>query len=466
MSKTGLFRFALLLLLGLIVFLFFAGFLISERIQSASAVSEKHLDNRAERIAYRLEDILRRTREHVELIALNPLVQKENPAAIAGLLTELNQRYPFYEAIMLIDNDGALIAGSPDNISLDFLEEKGNLERFTEKCELLYEESSNELPRLIFAAGANVPEDNNQSKVLVALVDLTHFIEKAAPLGNSAEKVLLTAGDGTRLALFSYGVDEGVDWVSTLIFSVYSIVVKDAPLELQGRAYISGPDWEITVSKPYKHFIMESWQETFANYYFYILLLFPLLTMFAAIIMWNVHTRRYFKELAIKDGLTGLSNYRFFQAYLRTEIAGRENRKFSLLMIDVDDFKRYNDEFGHPAGDKLLKKIADAILSSIRSSDVAARYGGEEFAVVLPGLNPKGAIKLAERIRKAVKRECEATISIGVSSLPQYATTVEELIEGADKALYRAKHLSKDRVEGVWALPTHRDGSGGHAHYD
>jgi len=132
--------------------------------------------------------------------------------------------------------------------------------------------------------------------------------------------------------------------------------------------------------------------------------------------------------MAVKDGLTGLSNHRFFQTYLRTEIVGRENRGFSLLMIDIDNFKTLNDRLGHQAGDKMLERIADVILSNIRSSDVAARYGGEEFALVLPGLGPEDALKVAERIRLAVKRECEITVSTGVSSLPKYATTVEELI--------------------------------------
>jgi len=97
-------------------------------------------------------------------------------------------------------------------------------------------------------------------------------------------------------------------------------------------------------------------------------------------------------------------------------------------MIDIDNFKTLNDRLGHQAGDKMLERIADVILSNIRSSDVAARYGGEEFALVLPGLGPEDALKVAERIRLAVKRECEITVSTGVSSLPKYATTVEELI--------------------------------------
>lgn len=168
---------------------------------------------------------------------------------------------------------------------------------------------------------------------------------------------------------------------------------------------------------------------------------------------------------ALEDGLTGLANRRFFDQYLPDEMgrARRAQQKLALLMIDVDHFKRFNDEHGHLAGDECLRVVADTINRAIkRPGDMAFRYGGEEFAVVLPGVDSRGALVVAEAIRKAVETAqfvathgavLRATVSIGLVSMqPAPEQAPEVFISAADKALYSAKGSGRNKsVDAFWA---------------
>jgi two-component system, cell cycle response regulator len=166
----------------------------------------------------------------------------------------------------------------------------------------------------------------------------------------------------------------------------------------------------------------------------------------------------FYKELSRKDGLTELYNHRFFHQLLDTEVsrADRYNRVVSLLMMDIDDFKSFNDSHGHPAGDLALRRLARLLKQSSRSCDFVARYGGEEFAIIVPEVSADSARRMAERLLKLVdEAEFEGeevmvggrlTISIGVATYPMQAGSKSELVEHADQALYRAKGLGKNRV--------------------
>jgi len=134
----------------------------------------------------------------------------------------------------------------------------------------------------------------------------------------------------------------------------------------------------------------------------------------------------------------------------------RRTRPLSLLMIDIDNFKAINDHHGHPAGDDVLRALADRLSASMRAGDVCGRLGGEEFAVVLPDEDRDGAAASAERLRAAVETlgvEAESarerigfTVSIGVSTLPQDGYTLDELLRQADERLYRAKEAGRNKV--------------------
>jgi diguanylate cyclase (GGDEF)-like protein len=156
------------------------------------------------------------------------------------------------------------------------------------------------------------------------------------------------------------------------------------------------------------------------------------------------------EELATTDALTGLKNRRKFDTTIDAEWrrATRQKTPLALLMIDADHFKAYNDTFGHQAGDEILVGIAICISDSVRrAGDCAARYGGEEFAVLLPGLSPEEAVRVAETIRQKVRDWSEVTtVSIGIASLtPSASMDCSELVKAADKALYAAKANGRDQ---------------------
>jgi diguanylate cyclase (GGDEF)-like protein len=169
------------------------------------------------------------------------------------------------------------------------------------------------------------------------------------------------------------------------------------------------------------------------------------------------HRSEELKRISITDSLTGLLNRRYFQERLAEEIERFKRHKlaFSLIMMDIDDFKRLNDTYGHVAGDDALATTARAIRGSIRAIDVAARYGGEEFTVILPQTSKKDARTMALRIGRAVARTpipthkgdpAYLTMSLGVASFPDDAQTLEDLLRHADQALYEAKRRGKNQA--------------------
>jgi diguanylate cyclase (GGDEF)-like protein len=169
-------------------------------------------------------------------------------------------------------------------------------------------------------------------------------------------------------------------------------------------------------------------------------------------------------ELSQIDGLTGLINRRQFQILLDHEfnMSHRHGSPLAMMMIDVDRFKRVNDTFGHLVGDEVLAMVARAVAESTRRSDVCARYGGEEFAVILPRTTMEQALPIAERIRDEIARRVvlrnpdsiKVTASIGVASIPEMmCARPEHLVDAADRALYLAKRLGRDRAVLASELP-------------
>jgi diguanylate cyclase (GGDEF)-like protein len=184
----------------------------------------------------------------------------------------------------------------------------------------------------------------------------------------------------------------------------------------------------------------------------------------AAIAIDNARTRAQLVEQATTDGLTGLHNRRYLEERLAQEVAEAERygHPLSVLMIDVDDFKVFNDTFGHPQGDRLLQEIAQLMRDVTRRGvDLVARYGGEEFVIVLPNTPTDGeehgaAMSVAERLRSLVasrlfegwsgRRDVRATISVGVAGRSRKVASPSAVLTCADKALYQAKRTGKDRV--------------------
>ncbi len=168
---------------------------------------------------------------------------------------------------------------------------------------------------------------------------------------------------------------------------------------------------------------------------------------------------RQTKELSITDDLTGLYNRRYFNERIDREVqrAERYNRPLTVLMVDIDYFKNFNDINGHLMGDEILKRVAHAIESNIRKADILARYGGEEFVVLLPEIDGCQAFKAAEKLRRTIEKKRfprqenqpnkNLTISLGLSSLPDDSVKAKELLDFADRALYKAKAEGRNRVK-------------------
>ncbi len=175
-----------------------------------------------------------------------------------------------------------------------------------------------------------------------------------------------------------------------------------------------------------------------------------------AISLQNAHMYQALEEQATTDGLTGLVNHRTFQERFSAMLGRADRHKFpvSLILTDIDHFKKVNDTHGHPVGDEVLRRVAGILGASARKIDIVARYGGEEFAIVLEATDRAGARQLAERIRTDVSKQqfksangsFQVTLSLGVASYPEDATAKEIVIARADESLYAAKHGGRNRT--------------------
>ena len=175
---------------------------------------------------------------------------------------------------------------------------------------------------------------------------------------------------------------------------------------------------------------------------------------------------RLLDEQSRIDDLTGLATHGAFKERLEREFqrAARYRRLLSLLMVDVDYFKHYNDHFGHPAGDRLLRRVGRMVAGELRRVDFGARYGGDEFSVILPETPKAAAAVVAERIRRSIERHPflhsasqplgRVTVSVGVATYPEDAAAGVKLVEAADRALYRAKTDGRNRVWGAQGAPS------------
>ena len=219
-------------------------------------------------------------------------------------------------------------------------------------------------------------------------------------------------------------------------FVALSLRVKDRPL---GALIIGGKD-----------------KEQFSGHQARIL---SILCSQASMAMENALIHQKIGQLAITDGLTDLYNHRYFQESLSQEIS-RQKRlkgKFSLLLLDIDDFKKLNDSYGHQAGDIVLKGISSILRSQVREVDMLARYGGEEFALLLLDTDKKGAMKMGERICRAISAQKfkldggmeRVTVSGGIACWPADAQEKKLLLRKADRALYYSKEKGKNRVSHI-----------------
>jgi diguanylate cyclase (GGDEF)-like protein len=184
--------------------------------------------------------------------------------------------------------------------------------------------------------------------------------------------------------------------------------------------------------------------------------LMTLLGAWAAAALENQKLAASVEKLAVTDDLTRVYNYRFLKTALRREIkrAARFRQDLSIIMIDVDNLKGYNDRHGHLRGSYLLREMAGLLAGAVRSWDLVAKYGGDEFTIILPQTGREGALTAAERLRQAIAEHAfplaargAITISLGIACFPHQGDNVTTLLQASDRALYRAKQLGRNRVE-------------------
>ncbi|MTI79282.1 MAG: sensor domain-containing diguanylate cyclase [Firmicutes bacterium] len=175
-------------------------------------------------------------------------------------------------------------------------------------------------------------------------------------------------------------------------------------------------------------------------------------TLQVSLALENAILNNRLRDLAVKDGLTGLYNHRCFMGDLDKTINRyrKNNLPCCLMLLDVDDFKKYNDTYGHPAGDKILQAMAKIMINTVKELGTVYRYGGEEFAIILPGNELNRGNEIAENIRTNIAahkfEHRQITVSIGIAEYPFNAVQVNDLIECADQSLYVAKKQGKNRV--------------------
>ena len=193
-------------------------------------------------------------------------------------------------------------------------------------------------------------------------------------------------------------------------------------------------------------------------------LIYPLIFSIVAftlayIVKYLIKSRDFEQQymLATTDGLTELYNHRYFQEQIRMQVeqSKRYSNNFSLIIIDIDFFKKFNDTFGHQSGDAVLRQVAQTLKKNVRATDIVCRYGGEEMSIILPNTTKDEAFATAQKICNRVaektfkltgNNETHVTISLGVSTFPFDGDTAPKIIEAADKKLYNAKNNGRNQV--------------------
>ncbi|PWT90080.1 MAG: hypothetical protein C5B54_07820 [Acidobacteria bacterium] len=321
------------------------------------------------------------------------------------------------------------------------------------------------------------------SRELSAMIDFDEIIRKlhllsAEIVHSDFSAIVMLQLDATQYSVFEWNPQEksskmlaelrndGRTWISWFLSNREEpLIISTSQLELQEMPLLSEeqriPGMATFLAIPMRHqqksigamLLGAKVKDAFSSYEARIL---SILCNQAAVSLENASIIKKMEELAITDGLTGLFNHRFLQEALDKEFDRSERQKtpFSLLIMDIDHFKGFNDSFGHPAGDFVLKSLANLLKASARKIDILARYGGEEFAALLPGIDQKNARKTAERWRKSVQRASfkwetksfAITLSIGFATFPIDANTKGDLIDKADRALYAAKEKGRNQV--------------------
>lgn len=250
-----------------------------------------------------------------------------------------------------------------------------------------------------------------------------------------------------------------VERFSTIVISlILAVIIGIIVIRLNSAIYAS----LISISIYLIYVLASYYAMRYGNVWFELIypLIFSLLAFISMFIVKYLIKSRDFEHqyrLATTDGLTGLYNHRYFQEQMKMQVeqAKRYNSPFSLIIIDIDHFKRFNDTFGHQSGDAVLRQVAMTLKKNVRATDIVCRYGGEEMSIILPNIGKDEAFSTAQKICKRVAensyklsgdRESNVTISLGVATYPFDGVDASSMIESADKKMYNAKNNGRNQV--------------------
>ncbi len=291
-----------------------------------------------------------------------------------------------------------------------------------------------------FPRGVVVAGQDGQLPLLASFGLAEDIARRPGRAGPSAVVAEAHAAHGTVLVS---GLDEAADpWLSRLLPTARNLIV--VPLQAEGR--------------PLGALVLEQSAQEGDRVSRRVVSGLERSASYAALALRNAWLLETVQRLAATDGLTKIANRRTFEDNLEKEVARatRSSEHLSLVMIDIDHFKRLNDEHGHQAGDEVLRNVAAALTIECRDFDTPARYGGEEFAVILPGCGPDEAFEIAERLRIAVAAAPSVvpiTASAGVATYPGHAGDADTLVRASDDALYQSKRDGRNRTSVSAGVP-------------
>jgi diguanylate cyclase (GGDEF)-like protein len=402
----------------------------------------------------RLGEKLQNKIEELEKVNLSLISMNEELNISQSQLTDYNNRLlamnNIANSLRLQNSPGEVLQVLPEKLSEGFS---------VDRCMIFeYQEEDSKL-HLLYAAGI---AESNVEKIKFKLNPA--FYQKL----KEDLKILWIQDKNEIPDEKLYKIAQSINSTSFIIGSLTGFSsMRDATSILKSIASYSDNDDEesITIEKPKKYIIFIDRGKTQRHFESYEVRVLKAFLQTTSIIYENmllyhkmVKLYRIKEQEAITDALTGVFNYRFFQAQIEREIvrSDRHSKHFSVAMIDIDNFKQYNDSQGHLNGDEALKLIAKTIIDNIRKSDTLARYGGDEFVMILPELDKQQSKLLAEKLcsvigktnvpRKKSSRKVNLTVSLGISTFPEDGHIEDVLLKKADEALYQAKDLGRNAV--------------------
>ncbi len=303
-----------------------------------------------------------------------------------------------------------------------------------------------------------ISENNFEDKIVFVGVTATSMYDiKSTPISKNTPGIEFQAT--TFLNLMENNFIHKASFMTNLLSSFILVMLIGTAILFFDSAFVSIITSFLLLSSYFAAAVaLYTYQHLWIDMVFpFLAAIFVMIFMYVSKYVAKARDFDYTYKLATTDGLTGLYNHRYMQEQIAKNIASsrRYKSKFSILLLDIDFFKKFNDTYGHQAGDAVLRYVADLLKKSIRSTDIAARYGGEELVVILTNTDNSEAYITADKICKKIasklmkisdKQEVNVTVSIGVSTYPENGSDSTELIEHADKGLYFAKHNGRNQV--------------------